>query len=327
MSPAVQFTSLTALMEAFRRLPQAPPRGPTLLEIAGVQHQELPASNILVFYLDPAQPHGLGGTVLAALLDVVGYSDAASIQQSTVETEVVTKEGKRLDLVIDTPDVLICIENKIYHTPINPFKIYRRYLEQHSRGRRWIGILLALQEQAPSADFAGFQPISYPRFFTAVRERIADAAATAREPYLTFLHDFIQTIDDLSRETTMDAATLAFFRDHQADVDQMLVLTMQLREEMRRKLQSLQALIDTHRCVFPITAHFYNEATMLSDMLVYTIEVSPQVTIVMVVHLKPSGWMINLYNQKGDRVSDRAVLEALLQSHGITIRPRDYPGI
>lgn len=315
------------LLREFHRLPHVQPREPTLLEITGFQHQEVLASNVLAFYLDPAKPHGLGSTVLATLLDLVAHPDAERIQHADVRTEVYTDQGKRLDLVIDARTVVVGIENKIYHEAVNPFEEYRRYLEQISGGRLWYGILLTLRPIAPSPAFYGFQPISYPQLFQALLQRIGGTLLSAREPYLTFLRDFIRTISGLSRETSMDAATLSFFRDNQVDIERLLEGIDQLRTEMRQKLQTLKSLIDTSVCAFPITPGFWRSQTMLSDILVYEVNASSSVAVNLIIHVKPTGWMINLHNAKGDQPSHRAALEDFLRMRGIEMRPRNFPNV
>jgi hypothetical protein len=51
---------MSALLDDFSKLPDRVERGPTLMEIAGYPHYEIVCSNILAFYLDPEEPHGLG---------------------------------------------------------------------------------------------------------------------------------------------------------------------------------------------------------------------------------------------------------------------------
>jgi hypothetical protein len=98
-------------------------------------------SNILKFFFDPASPHGLGTFLLDALLK------GEQIQQTnvSVEQEVVTPSGKKLDTVIETDTHIVGIENKIFHLPLNPFAEYAQYLHDRNRaGKNLQKFILAL---------------------------------------------------------------------------------------------------------------------------------------------------------------------------------------
>jgi hypothetical protein len=72
--------SFEALLHEFRKLPPAVRRSPTFLEVAGYPHYENVCSNILAFFVDPTNPHGLGNLLLDALVDagpIDGITDSA----------------------------------------------------------------------------------------------------------------------------------------------------------------------------------------------------------------------------------------------------------
>ncbi len=84
----------TKLLDEFKKLPGRVERPRTFMEIAGYPHYENACSNILAFFMDPEEPHGLGTLVLDALA-VVGDIAAADIGVGgnvSVEREVVTNK-------------------------------------------------------------------------------------------------------------------------------------------------------------------------------------------------------------------------------------------
>ncbi len=107
------------LLDAFKSLPSRI-KDPTFMEIAGYPHHENVCSNILKFYLQPDASHGLSDLCLKALLSLASVYEPQS--NVTVEREVTTKTGKRIDLLIQSDTHLIAIENKIYHSAVNPFQ-------------------------------------------------------------------------------------------------------------------------------------------------------------------------------------------------------------
>jgi len=106
----------TKLLDDFRALPGRVERPRTFMEIAGYPHYENVCSNILAFFLDPEEPHGLGTLMLDALANAGGRSDAnEGVGGSvSVEREVGTEAGNRIDILIESDDRIVLIENKIY---------------------------------------------------------------------------------------------------------------------------------------------------------------------------------------------------------------------
>jgi hypothetical protein len=321
------FATFDRLFRAFRRLPAAQPREPTLLEITGYQRQELLSSNILAFFLDPANPHGLGTVLLDALLAAVGAEPMQSNSQIEVRTEVSTQQGKRLDIVIDAGSLVLAIENKIDHIANNPFDEYSAELEKLSAGRPWVGVLLSLRPIAPEPAHCGFRPVTYAVYFQALAQSLGGVLLTAREPYLTFLRDFMRTIGDLVRETSMDAATLAFYRDNQNDIEQLLSNVDALRADMRQKLKTLESLVNTSVCGIPVVAGYHSPPDMLSSMLIYIVKPTKELQISVIVHLKPTGWHINLVHALGEQPHRRQAVEKFLDERKVPVRPRNYPTI
>ena len=90
----------------------------TLFSLGGRGYYENPASDLLAFFLRPEAEHGFGSLFLQAFLDCMQVSSRdLSFTGVTVSRETQTKEGNRIDLVIQGPDWVLLIENKVYHDP------------------------------------------------------------------------------------------------------------------------------------------------------------------------------------------------------------------
>ena len=90
------------LLDEFGKLPGRIERPKTFMEIAGYPHYENVCSNFLAFFFDPEGSHGLGSLFLDALLDSVGNAgeEEGLGGNVSVEREVVTGKGNRIDLLI-----------------------------------------------------------------------------------------------------------------------------------------------------------------------------------------------------------------------------------
>src|SRR5207249_2975364 len=103
----------------------------TLLEITRFPRSELAHSNILKFFLDPKEEHGLDDVFLKALLEAVG-SPLVSSPLGAVEVvrEDRTESNKSIDIVVEGEFFVVGIEHKIGAELYNPLKEYKERLIQ-----------------------------------------------------------------------------------------------------------------------------------------------------------------------------------------------------
>lgn len=105
-------------------------------------------SRVLGDLLSPRGAHGQGTIFLQALLNELGLPGVGMHEVVTVRREVVTSAQRRIDLVIDTPRLLIGIENKPWAVQQDDQLIdYHRQLEEWAGQRR--PVLVFLSNQSP----------------------------------------------------------------------------------------------------------------------------------------------------------------------------------
>lgn len=109
-------TDFTKILFDFKSIPRYK-RTKTFMEVAGYPHYENVCSNILKFYFDPANEHGLKDLVLNSLLQIVDkdFKLDTDFEEIRIYREYETKKNNRLDLFILTENFAIGIENKIFH--------------------------------------------------------------------------------------------------------------------------------------------------------------------------------------------------------------------
>lgn len=110
----------------------------TLFDVGTRGHFENPTTELLSFFLDSGKSHGLDNCFFNGLQEVItskGFIKGLSALTS-VETEVSTAKGNRIDLLIETEDALIIVECKIYHWQNNPFDDYTSYGEQRIKDNK-----------------------------------------------------------------------------------------------------------------------------------------------------------------------------------------------
>lgn len=184
------------LSKLFRdiELNRKPKRETTLLSIGGRGYYENPASELLQFFFGPQNEHGLETLFIKALKEALSEATELelpdhSLNCITVDREVRTGAGNRIDLVLKAPDWILLIENKIWHEQANPFEDY----EKHSKLSKNPGdkeFYLILSPSGESSQ-TGWHGLSYIHLIAAIEERLNNCEAkTKATKWWHFAKDF-----------------------------------------------------------------------------------------------------------------------------------------
>jgi len=125
------------------------------MEISGYPHYENVCSNILKFYLDPTNEHGLKDLVLNSLLHLIDkdFHFDLDFEQIEVYREHKTINDNRLDLVVLTDNYAIGIENKIFHHLHNDLTDYKNTVKSFCyNSRKPVCIVLSLNKLTSPED-------------------------------------------------------------------------------------------------------------------------------------------------------------------------------
>ena len=192
----------------------------TFFDVSGFPHYENVISNILAFFFDTNEEHGLKDLWLKSLLDCYNEKAGTSFQPSNVEEierEHSTEENKRLDIIISTDDTVIAIENKIYATPYNPFDMYHReILNCYSGEKQIIEILLSLnkEENKRTEHNTIFYNVTYKDLIGCVKQNLGNYIADANEKWLIFMKDVLNNIENLGERDSMNEEWQKFLKEH-----------------------------------------------------------------------------------------------------------------
>lgn len=131
---------------------------PSLRHVCGTTDLEVPLNRVLGWLLDPAQPHGAD---IAPLLRVVGelgltamVSDLRNGEAASVFTECSpdpVRWWREPDLVVDTPNAVLLLENKVLAPESGPdqYDAYLDILRELADERPWCAVLLARGRRDP----------------------------------------------------------------------------------------------------------------------------------------------------------------------------------
>gem|GEM_PF-5960398 len=298
---------LQKFSEVLNAFPQPQHQGEsmkTFLEIAGYPHRENPASNILRFFLDPHETHGLKTLFFEALLESAdqAFTTMDLDVKSPVEREVWFETGERLDLVVSTSTLLVGIENKLYNDPNNDFLSYAEHLQLKAGKRRLICILLSLLPIADSPEFGSFKPVTYQKFFKKLKEHLANRDVEANQRYMPFLNDFIETIEHLRQEVNMpDPEFHTWLDEHQTDVNLLLAEIDNYRAYLGIQIIALKKIIDISKYnsdKIEIIGGDYgdrNDGPKIYHTLEYEINMFDGLNFLLGITLFTNDWKLEIY--------------------------------
>lgn len=301
----MDYDSLSLILAGFRKIAPQTEQPPTFMEITRYPHLENVASNILEFYFNPNAKHGLGTLLLEALIALaetnVGISNPQGI---SIAREVTTTAGKRIDLLIDAyPDAVIVIENKIFHSASNDFSEYEQCAKGLALERPILLVLLSLRPISGTTDIGGFQMILYQDFCQEVLSRLGSRVIQANNRYLTFLLDFIQTIQNLSAVRQMNEEFRAFLKDHEHEVIPLLQQARELQRDMKRKTKTLEAYL-RERVTGDVKLWSYSspsEDLEFRETVGYEVTVAANFPVWIAADLTVVGWDIRIKSQESSK--------------------------
>ena len=142
----MELEELEKLIEEYKKLPPIKYREKTFFSIGGKGYYENPTSDVLAFFLDSKEEHGLGNLIGDALFTALkekarkprnfkedDKKRSLSVRDQTVKSSPgreISYKRKRIDLLLEGEDWVMIIENKIFHEQINQFDLYMEYAKK-----------------------------------------------------------------------------------------------------------------------------------------------------------------------------------------------------
>lgn len=198
---------------------------PTWLEICRYPYSRFEeiCSRILAFYLNPKAEHGMTWLWISSLLDAIGKSDEWYDYRHDIKVNTEEyADGKRIDITVISDDYVIAIENKITADLYNPLDIYKDYINKKYPDKKRALIVLSLKPILDKRLLADndFQRISYRDLFEKVNNRIGNYITDANQKYLTYMVDFMKTIDNMNNNNSQ--IEKEFFAENRTDIEELI---------------------------------------------------------------------------------------------------------
>jgi hypothetical protein len=229
-------------------IPKIKKRPKTFLGIAKQPHYENVMSNIYAFYFKVEEVHGMQDLFINSLLEIINESRLGSLKKVNeindfgVETEVSTKKGGRIDLLLSSQDHAIIIENKVYHTLNNNLEDYWNSIKvTDNKEDNKIGIVLSLNKL--NVTHKHFINITHLELLKRVIQNLGYYVMEAKDQYVVFLKDFYQNSINLSK-SEMDSKELKFYFDNQPKIIEVKDFHFAVRTHISNQVEQACELVD-----------------------------------------------------------------------------------
>lgn len=284
-----------------------PKKEKTFMEIAGFPHYENVCSNILAFYLNPREEHKLKDIVLKSLLDIVKEKDITAntnvdIFNMNVFREYVTENGNRIDIVLQSNEIIIGIENKIMASVYNDLTDYANTLEKLNHNV--VKILLSLHDESNIARENQFINITYSDFFDKLKANLASYNDRQNKWYI-YLKDFIKNLECFEVEKDMEENINEWIKNHQEDIKNFYELLDIAKNSMDKKVNEYGTLLEER-----IPSHYKVRYWHDSDVEVGAYILLDRLGCNLDAYLTINGWVLglNLW-KKSNQVKIRQALQ------------------
>jgi hypothetical protein len=221
---------------------QSTPAETTFFDIAGFPHYERVISNFYAYYLNPEAAHGLGDLFLSSLHALIlekqpGKLILADTINCYIEQEVLTSNGKLIDLVVHEPTNdgkktknAIIIENKVYAHVYNDLTEYYN----HIKAKKKIGVVLSLKPitSLPRTYIC----ITHQELINRVEDNLADYDTQADQRQRMILNDFMTNLKNMkASKATQEQYT--FFFKHTERIKEIVGLYESIRNDLFHKVE------------------------------------------------------------------------------------------
>jgi len=211
-------------MDIINSLQKLPEPKKTFLEILKVHDKEIPIANLLAYFFRNEENHNLGDLFIKTILNTTCYNldnssagmlknngylngvksdcNFSNLSDISVKTEVLTKDDKRIDILISTSNFVICIEFKINHDLNNPLEIYQNHIESEKikefKNKHHFFLILTPNKKEPIECAKNYINKGHNKFKQVMLNHFIKELCLAKNisNNVPYFNDFIQTIQN-----------------------------------------------------------------------------------------------------------------------------------
>ena len=295
--------SVSDLLFAYLKARPKRPRQ-TLLEIAGQSSKEHVWSRLLAHFLDPRKGHGMSPVFLRALTQIAGCMDPDEAVE-IVDKEVLTEQGKFIDLLITTNKQIIAVENKIYAPAYNDFDEYQRETKSRAEtaGRRPLLLLLTLYPVDRTE--SGFVNVSWGCLHQEIISGSGFLFAEPVEQHTLYLQEFMSMVSNVRNERKVDDIFIQFVLDHRQEIKGLLSDIQSLSAYLiKRSTEFGQSIAEARSKQEPVPQQYREPGDQLLAVTFFNFPAANGAVIATDVVFEPQGVRVEIFCRRRSRITE-----------------------
>ena len=207
----------------------------TMLQKIGISHDEVKINNLLAFYLNPSEIHGLKDAVLIALLESANIKPKYKLNNFIVEKPnyFKTDNGKEIDICMYNTEFALIVENKIFANLDNPFEDYVRTINSININNYKILLYLKnyKKDELQRATKNGFILVHYENFIKNVRK----IKINKENKWQVLFLDFIDTLEGLYSTIKLPIESIKWIKDNSNNISKYYKIIKNKNDEIYSK--------------------------------------------------------------------------------------------
>ncbi|MGX6444018.1 PDDEXK-like family protein [Neobacillus sp. K501] len=242
----VKYNELLEGMKKFVR----PKKEKTVFSIGGRGHYENPISDVLSFFLDPREEHQFETLFLSSFLKILGkeIDDIEENPIEVIEREAITDAGNRIDLVLASENWVLLIENKIYHSLLNPLDDYEFYVKEKYPDKEPILVILSIFELTNIP--LNWHGVLYQELISEIKKQSGPYMFNSgNAKWSFFLKDYLINLEQLIGEQKVDKELMGFAQDNYSKILELIEVKEQYIDSLRKVFSTVLSETTGNRVV------------------------------------------------------------------------------
>lgn len=281
----------------------------TIFDVSGYPHYENVSSNILSFYLNPFNEHGLGDLFLSSLVNLSGEKYSKRPTGVEIFREFTTSGQGKIDILAKSDTHTIGIENKIFHCLNNDLLDYQSTVVNEANNRGTVPILIILSiKRLKNINFYDFKNITYSDLWQEVKSKLGNYSETISSKWLIYLIDFINNTGSLSGGSMDITDQDRFIVENDKSIQRLISARDSFLSKLSQQVVALkELLIDSGDLPKTVDKQWiYSSKCLVHDFILDGNRIAFD------LYVSPEGWKLELF---GRNMTSAQYLDTLIGSY------------
>lgn len=270
----------------------------TFFDVGMRGHYENPLTELLAFFINPNNEHGLGNIFFDGFLEALAIDKKEVGGFENIFREYGTVNGGRLDLLIQTTQAVIAIECKVYHLQNNPFEVYQKDIEElFDKDLHKHYVVLSIDGSIAEYSTASEQwvGVSFSQLVQSIQNKIGSKLiAHPFNKWLVLARELLLHMNNYTEKGFSLTENDRFVIEHFDEFSKVVRARKELLDKLHERLKELKVLFETNSSYADLW--IYAKQTLVFDFVILSSEKELKTAFDLV--LSPEeGWRLYLFGR------------------------------